>query len=438
MGIGTDRGPERVGSGKSRESIRPPGAFPVEPGSPGPSGSADEWPGAAAGTNRDADRVPGAPEPPGEPAEPEPEAAAARTDRGSRQPLVDEAAVLLEGGRGGNGAVSFRREKFVPRGGPDGGNGGRGGEVVLAADPGWHTLAAYRFRPSYRAGAGGHGSGNNRQGRAGADLILRVPAGTAVFDRESGVLLGDLARAGDRLKAAPGGRGGRGNAVFRTPTNQAPRRAEPGEPGLRREIRLELRLLADVGLLGFPNAGKSSFIARVSGARPRIADYPFTTLRPNLGLVRLDDDTEFVIADLPGVLPGASRGTGMGNRFLKHLSRTALLVYFVDASEASDRHPEEDLAGLREEVLRFGAGLPEKPALVAGNKTDLLADGARLEGLRRAAAALRLPFFALSAATGSGCRALIAALGARVAAGPDADDAEEAAARKADGRPPTP
>ena len=296
--------------------------------------------------------------------------------------------------------------------------------MVLAADPGRHTLAAYRFRPSYRGGAGGHGSGNNRQGRAGADLILRVPAGTAVFDRESGVLLGDLAGAGDRLTAAPGGRGGRGNAVFRTPTNQAPRRAEPGEPGLRREVRLELRLLADVGLLGFPNAGKSSFIARVSAARPRIADYPFTTLRPNLGMVRLDDDTEFVIADLPGVLPGASRGAGMGNRFLKHLSRTALLVYFVDASEASNRRPEEDLAVLREEVLRFGAGLPEKPALVAGNKTDLVDDGARLESLHRAAASLDLPFFALSAATGSGCRRLTAALGARLAAAPeDADDA---------------
>lgn len=338
--------------------------------------------------------------------------------------------VLLEGGRGGNGAVSFRREKFVPRGGPDGGNGGRGGDVVLAADPGRHTLAAYRFRPSYHGGAGGHGSGNNRQGRAGEDRILAVPAGTAVFDRESGVLLGDLTAAGERLKAAPGGRGGRGNAVFRTPTNQAPRRAERGEPGVRLEVRLELRLLADVGLLGFPNAGKSSFIARVSAARPRIADYPFTTLTPNLGLVRLDDETEFVIADLPGVLPGASRGAGMGNRFLKHLSRTALLVYFVDASESSNRRPAEDLAVLREEVRRFGAGLPDKPALVAGNKTDILDDGARLADLRGAADAVGLPFFAVSAATGSGCRTLTAALGARLSAG-ETDEADE----EAPGRP---
>ena len=343
---------------------------------------------------------------------------------GSRRPLVDEAVVLLEGGRGGNGAVSFRREKFVPRGGPDGGNGGRGGDVVLAADPGRHTLAAYRFRPSYRGGAGGHGSGNNRQGRAGEDRVLAVPAGTAVFDRESGVLLGDLTAAGERLNAAPGGRGGRGNAVFRTPTNQAPRRAERGEAGVRLEVRLELRLLADVGLLGFPNAGKSSFIARVSAARPRIADYPFTTLTPNLGLVRLDDETEFVIADLPGVLPGASRGAGMGNRFLKHLSRTALLVYFVDASESSNRSPAEDLAVLREEVRRFGAGLPDKPALVAGNKTDIVDDGARLEDLRSAADAVGLPFFAVSAATGSGCRTLTAALGARLSAG-ETDEADE-------------
>ena len=330
---------------------------------------------------------------------------------------MDEATLVVEGGRGGNGAVSFRREKFVPKGGPDGGNGGPGGEVALLADPGRHTLAAYRFRPAYRAGAGGHGSGGNRQGKSGDDLHLRVPAGTAVYDRESGVLLGDLTGAGDRITVAPGGRGGRGNAVFRTPTNQAPRRSEPGEPGIRREVRLELRLLADVGLLGFPNAGKSSFIARVSAARPRIADYPFTTLTPNLGMVRLDDDTEFVLADLPGVLPGASEGAGMGNRFLKHLSRTALLVYFVDVSESSARSPADDLAALREEVLRYGAGLPEKPALVAANKTDLLDDGKRLDRVRRAAAALDLAVFPVSAATGAGCRELTAVLGARVAEG---------------------
>ena len=328
--------------------------------------------------------------------------------------LVDEVVLRLAGGRGGNGVRSFRREKFVPRGGPDGGNGGRGGSVVLIADRGRHTLAAYRYRPSYRADSGGHGSGNNRQGRSGDDLLLRVPAGTAAYDDETGVLLGDLVEDGDSLAVASGGRGGRGNSVFRTPTNQAPRRAEPGEEGVARTLRLELRLLADVGLVGFPNAGKSSFIARVSAARPRIGDYPFTTLTPNLGLVRLDDETEFVVADLPGLIPGASQGAGLGTRFLKHLSRTAFLVYFVDVSESSGREPASDLGVLQREVTLYGGDLPDKPALVVGNKTDVLADATRLEALAVAAAEGGLPFFAVSAATGEGCPALIADLGPRV------------------------
>lgn len=329
--------------------------------------------------------------------------------------LVDEVVLKLSGGRGGNGALSFRREKFVPRGGPDGGNGGRGGSVVLVADRGRHTLAAYRYRPSYRAEAGGHGSGNNRQGRSGQDLLLRVPAGTAAYDEDSGALLGDLVDDGSSLTVAPGGRGGRGNAVFRTPTNQAPRRTEPGESGVARTVRLELRLLADVGLVGFPNAGKSSFIARVSAAKPRIADYPFTTLTPNLGLVRLGDDAEFVVADLPGLIPGASQGAGLGTRFLKHLSRTAFLVYFVDLSESSGRVPVADLDVLQQEVTLYGGNLPGKPAMVVGNKTDILTDEARLEALSDAAEAGGLPFFAVSAATGDGCAALVAELGARVA-----------------------
>ena len=330
--------------------------------------------------------------------------------------LVDEVVLRLHGGRGGNGIVSFRREKFVPRGGPDGGNGGRGGDVVLVADPGRNTLAAYRFRPDYRAGKGGHGGGNNRQGRSGADLVLRVPAGTAAFDAETGELLGDLVAGGDRLVAAGGGRGGRGNAVFRTATNQAPRRSEPGEAGLRRTVRLELRLLADVGLLGFPNAGKSSFIARVSRARPRIADYPFTTLIPNLGFVRLSDDTEFVIADLPGIIEGASEGAGLGTRFLKHLSRTSFIVYFIDIADASGRDPVADFHALRAELTRYGRGLADKPAVVTANKIDILESPTRLDGLRAAAEARGLPFFAASAATGAGCRELVRGLGARLSA----------------------
>ncbi len=330
--------------------------------------------------------------------------------------LIDEALIQVVGGKGGNGVVSFRREKFVPRGGPDGGNGGAGGKVVLEATPGRDTLAAHRFRPLYRAGSGGHGAGNNRQGRSGRDLVIRVPAGTAVFDAPSGTLLGDLVAAGETLVAAEGGRGGRGNAVFRTPTNQAPRRAEPGEPGPSRDLRLELRLLADAGLLGFPNAGKSSFIAQVSAARPRIADYPFTTRIPNLGMVRLDAETEFVIADLPGIIRGASQGAGLGIRFLKHLSRTAFIVFFVDVSDASGRDPVADFHALRQEIDAFGAGLPAKPAMVVGNKTDLPAAPERVRALRRTAEGKGMPFFAVSAATGAGCREVTAALASRIPA----------------------
>ena len=229
--------------------------------------------------------------------------------------LVDEVVLKLSGGRGGNGALSFRREKFMPRGGPDGGNGGRGGSVVLVADRGRHTLAAYRYRPSYRAEGREARVGQQSAGAFGAGSPPAVPAGTAAFDEETGVLLGDLVEDGSSLTVAPGGRGGRGNAVFRTPTNQAPRRNEPGEAGVARTLRLELRLLADVGLVGFPNAGKSSFIARVSAAKPRIGDYPFTTLTPNLGLVRLGDDAEFVVADLPGLIPGRARARGWARGF---------------------------------------------------------------------------------------------------------------------------
>ncbi len=328
--------------------------------------------------------------------------------------LVDEVVLRIAGGNGGNGARSFRREKFVPRGGPDGGSGGRGGNVVLVADGRRNTLATYRYRPSYRAGAGAHGRGQNRQGRSGEDLLLRVPRGTAAFDHASGVLLGDLVEEGQTLVVAAGGRGGRGNSVFRTPTNQAPRRAEPGEAAEEREIRLELRLLADVGLVGFPNAGKSSFIARVSAARPRISDYPFTTLSPNLGLVRVGEETELVVADLPGIIPGASEGAGLGLRFLKHLSRTALVVYFVDLSESSGRHPASDFGVLRDEVRNYGGGLAAKPAVVVGNKTDIVRGTDRIRSLERVAAGAGLRCFAVSAATGDGCADLTRALAARL------------------------
>jgi GTPase len=329
---------------------------------------------------------------------------------------VDEVTVSLEAGRGGDGEVSFRREKFVPRGGPDGGKGGGGGSIWLQARPEQNTLAGFRYRPFYRAERGRNGEGANRTGRSGEDLVLAVPVGTFVIDDETGELLGDLKEEGQRLLVARGGRGGRGNTAFASATNRAPRRREEGESGETRKLRLELRLLADVGLVGFPNSGKSTLVSRVSAARPKIADYPFTTLVPHLGVVEISEDASFVIADVPGLVPGASRGAGLGDRFLRHLSRTAYLVYFVDVSEASGREPVEDLAVLREEIELFGQGMERKPAAVVANKIDALSDRLRLEALERAARELGLPFFAVSAATGEGCRELSIELHRRIVA----------------------
>jgi GTP-binding protein len=320
---------------------------------------------------------------------------------------IDEAVVELSAGKGGDGVVSFRREKFVPRGGPDGGSGGRGGSVWLVAAPDQNTLSGYKYRPSYRAERGRNGEGSCRTGRSGADLMLPVPLGTLVYDDDTGELLADLAQDGERVLAAEGGRGGRGNATFRSATNQAPRRRELGQPGEQRRVRLELRLLADVGLVGFPNAGKSTFIRRVSGARPEVADYPFTTREPNLGVVEVDEDHSFVLADVPGLVPGASQGRGLGDRFLKHLSRTACLVYFIDVSESSGREPERDLSVLRFEIDAYGEGVGEKRAAAVANKLDVLSDRGRLERLSVAAKEMEFPFFAVSAATGDGCRHLV-------------------------------
>jgi GTP-binding protein len=247
---------------------------------------------------------------------------------------VDEVVIELEAGRGGDGAASFRREKFVPRGGPDGGRGGDGGSIWLEARAEQNTLAGYRYRPHYRAERGRNGEGADKTGRRGDDLVLAVPLGTVVIDVETGAILGDLTGESQRLLVAQGGRGGRGNAAFATAANRAPRNREPGSPGESRKLRLELRLLADVGLVGFPNAGKSTFISRVSAARPKIADYPFTTLVPHLGVVDVGAEASFVLADVPGLIPGASEGAGLGDRFLRHLSRTFYLVYFIDESDA--------------------------------------------------------------------------------------------------------
>jgi GTP-binding protein len=316
---------------------------------------------------------------------------------------VDEVVIELDAGRGGDGVVSFRREKFVPRGGPDGGRGGDGGSIWLEARSDQNTLAGYRYRPRYRSERGRNGEGADRTGRSGDDLVLAVPLGTLAFDVETGELLGDLTEERERLLVARGGRGGRGNAAFATATDRAPRRSEPGSPGEKRKLRLELRLLADVGLVGFPNAGKSTFISRISAARPKIADYPFTTLVPHLGVVDVGEDASFVLADVPGLIPGASEGAGLGDRFLRHLSRTAYLVYFVDVSEGSLREPVEDLKALRREIEAYGQGMERKPAAVAANKSDALTDPGRLERLKRLASDWGLPFFSVSAATGAGC-----------------------------------
>jgi GTP-binding protein len=323
---------------------------------------------------------------------------------------VDEVTIEIEAGRGGDGVSSFRREKFVPRGGPDGGNGGEGGSIWLEARAEQNTLAGYRYRPHYRGERGRNGEGANRTGRSGEDLVLAVPRGTLVFDAETGERLGDLTEASDRLLVARGGRGGRGNASFATATNRAPRRHEAGALGQRRKLRLELQLLADVGLVGFPNAGKSTFVSRVSSARPKIADYPFTTLVPHLGVVDLSADASFVIADVPGLIPGASEGAGLGDRFLRHLSRTAGLVYFIDVSEASEREPASDLDALRREIHAYGKGLEDKPAAVVANKIDALSGRGRLVRLESAAKEWGVPFFAVSSATGEGCREAVSEL----------------------------
>ena len=320
---------------------------------------------------------------------------------------IDEAVLDLEAGRGGDGVVSFRREKFVPKGGPDGGRGGDGGSIWLVASSSQNTLAGYRYRPHYRAERGRHGEGGRRAGRSGRDLELPVPLGTLVKNADTGEILADLTTEGQRFLVARGGRGGRGNASFASSTHQAPRQREEGLPGETRRIRLELRLLADVGLVGFPNAGKSTMISRVSAAKPKIADYPFTTLVPHLGVVDVSDESSFVLADVPGLVPGASEGAGLGDRFLRHLSRTAFLVYFVDVSEGSGRNPVDDLRALRREIEAYGEGMEHKPAAVVANKIDVLGDPSRLGALEAEASRLGLPFFAVSAVTGEGCRKMV-------------------------------
>lgn len=328
--------------------------------------------------------------------------------------FLDEASILVKAGDGGNGCLAFRREKYVPRGGPSGGDGGRGGDVTLVASLQHNTLLQFRFNPEHKAERGRHGEGSNRTGAEGHSIELEVPVGTVVFDESTGEQIVDLSEPGQRFVVARGGRGGRGNARFATSTHQAPTEHEPGRPGQEKRLRLELKLLADVGLVGFPNAGKSTLISRISAARPKIADYPFTTLVPNLGVVHAGDYRTFVVADLPGLIEGAHMGHGLGIQFLKHIERTRVLAHLVDVSEASGRDPVRDFEIVMDELANFSDTLLQKPMIVVATKLDAAQDPERVAGLRELAEARGLAFFEISSATGQGIDALKHALAERV------------------------
>jgi GTP-binding protein len=320
--------------------------------------------------------------------------------------FIDEAKIHVAGGAGGNGCVAFRREKFVPRGGPSGGDGGRGGDVTLESSEQSNTLLKFRYHRIFRAGRGRHGEGSNRHGQDGKDLIVTVPVGTVVYEAGTGEKLWDLDTPGQRILAAKGGRGGRGNAQFATSIHQAPRNAEPGKPGEEKDLKLELKLLADVGLVGFPNVGKSTLISRLSAARPRIADYPFTTLEPCLGVVAMDEERSFVMADIPGLIEGAHLGRGLGVRFLKHVERTRLLLHLIDAAENSSRDPVEDYRVVMEELRSFSPVVASKPMILVASRIDAAGSGERLTALREFCRAHSLDLYEISSVTGEGLEAL--------------------------------
>ncbi len=316
--------------------------------------------------------------------------------------FIDETRIRLAAGDGGNGCVAFRREKYVPRGGPSGGDGGRGGDVYLISNPHLNTLLKFRYKREFSAGRGGHGEGSNRHGQDANDLEIEVPVGTVVFDEALGDKVWDFDSAKQRFLAARGGRGGRGNSHFATSTNQAPRRAEPGREGQKRDLKLVLKLLADVGLVGLPNAGKSTLISRLSAARPKIADYPFTTIEPHLGVVVLDPDRTYVMADIPGLIEGAHLGKGLGTRFLRHIERTRLLLHLIDVSEMPESDPGHDYSVIMAELESFSPALSTKPMLLLASKIDAAGEGRRLEGLRRFARDSGKPLYEISGVTGQG------------------------------------
>ena len=326
--------------------------------------------------------------------------------------FLDEAKVHLKAGDGGDGVVAFRREKYIEFGGPDGGNGGRGGDVAIEAVDGLNTLIDYRYAQHFRARKGGNGAGSDRTGAASDDVVLKVPVGTQVFAEDKETLLADLTKVGQRIVLCRGGDGGFGNAHYKSSTNRAPRRADKGHPGEERSVWLRLKLIADAGLVGLPNAGKSTFLAAVSAARPKIADYPFTTLHPQLGVVRPDASTEFVLADIPGLIEGAHEGAGLGDRFLGHVERCAVLLHLVDGTQPD---PAAAYETIRAELEGYGHGLSEKPEIVALNKTDAMTPQARTSRLKALSRAAGKPALLVSAATGEGVQEVLRALAARIA-----------------------
>ncbi len=328
--------------------------------------------------------------------------------------FLDRVKIRVKAGDGGNGVTAFRREKFVPRGGPSGGDGGVGGSVWMEASEGLNTLLHLRFNPEHKAERGRHGEGSNRFGKDGEDATVRVPVGTQIFDAETNELLFDFTEAGQRYLVAKGGKGGWGNAHFATPTRRAPKFHYTGRPGEEKELQLELKLIADVGLVGFPNAGKSTLISVISAAKPKIADYPFTTLEPHLGVVDLGDFNTFVVADIPGLIEGASEGAGLGDRFLRHVERTKLMLHLVDVSSLEGRDPVEDYEIINRELANYNKEMAERPQIVVATKIDALDEPERLENLRAAAQCDDKDFLAISSVANIGVKDLVSFVGQKL------------------------
>ncbi|MGN6734149.1 MAG: GTPase ObgE [Candidatus Binatia bacterium] len=340
--------------------------------------------------------------------------------------FIDEVKIRVIGGDGGRGCVSFRREKFVPRGGPSGGNGGNGGDVIAVGDPQLTTLLDLRYQKLYKAGRGQHGMGSDCHGHRGDDRIINVPVGTIIRDAATGELMGDLQAAGERVVVASGGRGGKGNAHFVSSTHRSPRFAQPGEPGEERELDIELRLLADVGIIGLPNAGKSTLISVISSVRPKIADYPFTTLVPNLGVVGYDDKS-FVVADIPGLIEGAHEGHGLGHKFLRHVTRTSLLIHLIDGSQINPEDPLKDWRTVNHELALFDPALAQKPQIVVINKIDLAEAREQAQAIAKELPQPYRPPYLISAATTEGVQALVQTVGRKIAALKQTETSHDAA-----------